>query len=413
MNVLFLTLCDFNTLNESHLYTDLLREFRKNGHRIYMISPVERRKGKKTCMIKEDKTVILKLRIGNTQKTNLLEKGISTVLIEPMFITGIKKYFSDVRFDLVLYSTPPITFCKAVEYVKKRDGARTYLLLKDIFPQNSVDLGMLSKTGARGILYRYFRAKEEKLYAISDRIGCMSQANADYVLKHNSKVAKRHKRSVEETGRSLVEVCPNSIEPVDRSIGGEERLLIRKKYQIPADKTVFIYGGNLGKPQGIGFMLRCLHAQRKNENVFFLIVGNGTEYGKVQRYMERYHPSNIVLHQWLPKEDYDKVVAACDIGMIFLDHRFTIPNFPSRLLSYMQAKLPVLAVTDASTDIGKIIVENQFGWWCESDNVGAVEKRIDEILGADKEQAGEKAYRFLIENYGSRQVYEHIFMERQ
>ena len=79
----------------------------------------------------------------------------------------------------------------------------------------------------------------------------------------------------------------------------------------------------------------------------------------------------------------------------------------------MQAKLPVLAVTDASTDIGKIIVENQFGWWCESDNVGAVEKRIDEILGADKEQAGEKAYRFLIENYGSRQVYEHIFMERQ
>ena len=408
MNVLFLTLCDFNTLNESHLYTDLLREFRKNGHRIYMISPVERRKGKKTCMIKEDKTVILKLRIGNTQKTNLLEKGISTVLIEPLFITGIKKYFSDVRFDLVLYSTPPITFCKAVEYVKKRDGARTYLLLKDIFPQNSVDLGMLSKTGARGILYRYFRAKEEKLYAISDRIGCMSQANADYVLKHNSKVAKRHKRSGEETGRPLVEVCPNSIEPVDRSIGGEERLLIRKKYQIPADKTVFIYGGNLGKPQGIGFMLRCLHAQRKNENVFFLIVGNGTEYGKVQRYMERYHPSNIVLHQWLPKEDYDKVVAACDIGMIFLDHRFTIPNFPSRLLSYMQAKLPVLAVTDASTDIGKIIVENQFGWWCESDDVSGFCKMVNEIVRNKKNEKGQCGFRYLQKQYSAELSYEII-----
>ena len=62
-----------------------------------------------------------------------------------------------------MYSTPPITFCRAVDYVKKRDNAQTYLLLKDIFPQNAVDIGMMSKQGIKGILYKFFREKEKRL----------------------------------------------------------------------------------------------------------------------------------------------------------------------------------------------------------------------------------------------------------
>ena len=90
-----------------------------------------------------------------------------------------------MKFDLVLYSTPPITLQKAVSYVKNRDGAATYLLLKDIFPQNALDLGMLKKTGVKGLFYRYFKNKEIKLYVVSDYIGCMSEANVEFLLKHN------------------------------------------------------------------------------------------------------------------------------------------------------------------------------------------------------------------------------------
>ena len=83
MNVLFISLVDFESIEERHIYTDLLREFRKHGHKIYAISPVERRKQGKTQIIEEDNCVILKLKIGNTQKVNVIEKGISTVAIEP------------------------------------------------------------------------------------------------------------------------------------------------------------------------------------------------------------------------------------------------------------------------------------------------------------------------------------------
>lgn len=355
MNVLFLTLLSFESLNERSIYTDLLREFVKNGHNVYAISPVERRQHKKTYLIKEENARILRLKIGNTQKTNLIEKGISTVMIEPTFKKAIKKYFSDVRFDLVLYSTPPITLVGAIEYVKKRDGARTYLLLKDIFPQNAVDIGMMSTSGVKSLLYKHFRIKEKKLYSISDYIGCMSQANVDYVLSNN-KLVKSNK----------VEICPNCIDVIDKSVDDTIKEEIRKKYNIPLDKKVFVYGGNLGKPQGIPFLIKCIDKCNDLQNVFFLIIGDGTEYKSIEDYVKHSRQKNIKLMKRIAKEDYDNMVGACDVGLIFLDHRFTIPNFPSRLLSYMQAKIPVFAVTDSNTDVGKTIVDGGFGWWCES-----------------------------------------------
>ena len=157
MNVLFLSLGRYWTIKESEGYTDLLREFIRHGDKVYILSPTERREGKETQLIQEENSVILKVKTGNIQKTNFIEKGISTVMIESQFLNAVKKYFSNVHFDLVLYPTPPITFVKVVEYVKKRDNAKTYLLLKDIFPQNAVDIGIMTTAGVKGLLYKYFR----------------------------------------------------------------------------------------------------------------------------------------------------------------------------------------------------------------------------------------------------------------
>lgn len=397
MNVLFLTLVSFDTLQVRNIYTDLLREFVKNEHNVYVISPTEKREGKETHIVKENCVTILRLKIGNMQKANIIEKGISTLYIGPTLKGAIKNYFLNVKFDLVLYSTPPITFVGAIEYVKKRDRAKTYLLLKDIFPQNAVDIGIMSKGGLKGLLYRYFRRKEKKLYAISDRIGCMSQANVRYVLKYNPEVRI-----------NKVEVCPNSIEVVEKSVNAETRRRIREKYGLPQDKKVFVYGGNLGKPQGIPFLIECLK-RCSGVNIYFLIVGDGTEYGMLEEYVRSSRQKNLKLMKSLPKEDYDDIVGACDVGMVFLDHRFAIPNFPSRLLSYMAAKIPILAVTDSNTDIGKIIVDGGFGWWCESNDAEHFLNIASDIANKTMiHELGERGYYFLKLHYTSKLSYEII-----
>ena len=289
---------------------------------------------------------------------------------------------------------------KAIEYVKKRDNAKTYLLLKDIFPQNAVDLGMLKTSGLKGLIYKHFRNKEKRLYAISDKIGCMSQANCDFILKHNHEIDPQK-----------VEICPNSVEVIDMRIAENEREEMRKKYDIPIDKKVFVYGGNLGKPQGISFLIDCLKAELENKQAYFLIVGDGTEFGVMEKFFNEFKPKNMKLMKRLPKEDYDKMVATCDVGMIFLDYRFTIPNFPSRLLSYMQAGLPVLACTDSNTDVGKVITDGGFGWWCESNSVSDFDNTVKEIMNSNLKEKGNNAFVYLKEHYSADVAYKVIMKE--
>ena len=397
MNVLFLTIGSIGDIEDKTLYSSLLKEFRDNGHNVYAVSPYQKRDRKKTEYREEKGLHDLRVKTGNITKCSLVEKGISTLLIETQYKRAIKKFFKNVKFDLILYSTPPITLVNVIKYIKKRDLAKSYLLLKDIFPQNAIDLGIMKNSGLKGLLYKFFRAKEKKLYAISDRIGCMSQANVDYVLKNNPEIPSEK-----------VEICPNCVEFQDMRVSKEVRDNMRTKYDLPLDKKIFVYGGNLGRPQGIPFIIKCIEAAKENNKAFFLIVGDGTEYSKLESYIRDKKPENVRLMKRLPKEDYDCMVAACDVGLIFLDHRFTIPNFPSRLLSYMQAGLPVLACTDPNTDIGRVIEDGGFGWWCESNDAAAFAAIVQNVNELDFPIMANKEIEYFMNNYTTKQGYEII-----
>lgn len=400
MNVLFITISPIPNAAANSISLDLLHEFQRAGHDVHIVCALERKENMDTYLSEEAGCKVLRVKTGNNKKANIIEKGITTVLLPSLYIKALKQHFAGVKFDLVLYPTPPVTHYETVKYIKKRDGAKTYLLLKDIFPQNAVDIGMMRKSGVKGVLYKYFRKKEKDLYAISDRIGCMSQANVDYVLRHNPEVPA-----------DKIGICPNAIEIQDVTIPDEQKVEIRQKYGIPLDKKVFIYGGNLGRPQGIPFLMECLKTQIGNPDAFFLVVGDGTEYGKLEAFFQSIDAPNMKLLKRLPKDDYDRMVAACDVGMIFLDHRFTIPNFPSRLLAYMQAQLPVLACTDPNTDIGDVITGGGFGWWCESNSTEAFAGCVQEALNADLKAAGMAGYRYLTEHYTAKQAYETVMAD--
>jgi len=411
MKILFLTVTKIDDINSRGIYTDLLRLFINKGHQVSIVSPTERRFGTDTHLIEKDNHTILKVKTLNIQKTNFIEKGIGTLLLEYQFEMAINKYFKDIKFDLILYSTPPITLTRIIDKIKKRDGAKTYLLLKDIFPQNAVDIGMMSGSG---LLYRLFRNKEQKLYRLSDFIGCMSPANVRFLLKHNP-----------EINPESVEVCPNSVELEIEPFSSDTKLQtvvsstdpqvtdyskIREKFGIPAESVVFIYGGNLGKPQGLDFLLRVLDSNRNKKNRYFLVVGSGTEYGKIAQWFEEHKPDNAQLLSALPKDEYDELVRSCDVGLIFLDPRFTIPNYPSRLLSYLEYKMPVLMATDVNTDIGPIAEENGYGLWCENGDLDTFNSSVNK-LAADpslRTQMGDKGYRFLEKNYTVKQSFEII-----
>lgn len=388
MNILFLSLSRFDDIDVRGIYSDLMREFVKRGNDVYIASPTERRFGKPTHLIDSEDCHILKIKTLNIQKTNIIEKGIGTLLLESQFDRAIRKYWGNVNFDLVLYATPPITFNKVIERIKKRCGCRSYLMLKDIFPQNAVDLGMM-KDGS--LLHKMFRRKEERLYQISDRIGCMSPANCEYVIKHNPSV-----------DCAKVELCPNAVMPIYiPELSEYDRNELLSKLSIPTDKTLFIYGGNLGKPQGIDFLLEVVKANENNDNSYIIIVGSGTEYPRISRWFEEHKPKNAKLLSALPKQEYDNLIRACHVGLIFLDPRFTITNFPSRLLSYLENRMPVLLATDMNTDMGRIAEQEGFGFWSLNGDLDPFISNMKLLTGNESKikEMGLKGEQYLLSNY--------------
>ena len=380
-------------ISVKEIFPDLLREYVAKGHQVFVVSPRERRFGVQTNEKTEGAVHYLGVRTLNLQKTNVVEKGVGQILVENQFKKAIRKFWKDIKFDLILYATPPITLQGVVKYLKRKNPqAITYLMLKDIFPQNAVDIGMMSTTGVKSILYRYFRNKEKELYAVSDYIGCMSPANVQYVLEHNPEIED-----------SRVEVAPNSVELVEKTmVEGQEKnewYYIRKKYDLPTDRPVFIYGGNVGKPQGVDYLIKCLDAIKDRKDCFFVVVGNGTEYGKLEEWHKRHVGISIKLMQRLERNDYDMMVRYSDVGLIFLDHRFTIPNYPSRILNYLEFRVPIICATDVNTDVGKIAEENGYGYWCESVKPEDFTALVDKMLSSDRKSMGEKGYEFLKANY--------------
>lgn len=344
-----------------------MRELVAQGNQVTAVTPFERREKKETKLTIETNFTNLQVKTLNIQKVNVAEKGIGMILLSKQFYKAIKKHSLVKKYDLIIYSTPPITLYNLIRKLKKKTGASTYLLLKDIFPQNAVDMGMMK---AGGVLHSYFSKIERKLYQVSDHIGCMSSANVTFIKKYHPYVA-HHK----------LHVNPNSIEPLPYKISNNDTLKL--KYNIPLKDKILVYGGNLGKPQGIHFLLEILK-QQAVIGVHYLIVGSGSEYEMLKNWFDKHNPSHATLLDFLPKKDYDALLALCDIGLIFLSRSFLIPNFPSRLLSYLEMGMPVISCTDENTDIGDIIENGKCGFKVMSGDLISYNNAVNSLTKDDQ-----------------------------
>ena len=378
MNILYITLSE-PRLSERGIYSDLVRALQSSGHRMTIVYAASPRKQKETELTEENGVSILKVVVGENFDVGLLRKGINTLMMEPKLKAAIKRFLPEALFDVCIYATPPVTFAGVVSYCKKKYGLTTFLMLKDIFPQNAVDIGLFPEGS---FIHRFFKRKEKKLYELSDHIGCMSEGNVQYIKEHEPWLPQ---------GKLFV--FPNTIEV----FGDEERI------SGSGDGTVrFVFGGNLGKPQAIGWLISAIGDPRLagRRDIEFYIIGQGSEKEKVKTAAD--NSSNLHFIEQLPVTEYEKKMKTMDVGLISLDHRFTIPNYPSRILSYMKAGMPVLACTDETTDIRQLVEEQACcGLWCSSEDTDGFVKAVLTLSEDEKlrRSMGERGRRYLEEHF--------------
>lgn len=383
---------------QQKMMRDIINEFVKNGHRAFVVCPCDDENPTQEKFVLIGNVHYLFVNIGNTTgRISIAQKIKNLLLVDKKYKKALRTAIYGKEIGLILYSTPPVTLVNTIGWAKKTLHAKTYLMLKDIFPQNAVDMGMMKKSGPMGFVYQFFRRKEKKLYGESDFIGCMSPANCRYILSHNPEIPKER-----------VGICVNSYceEPL-RTVSRNE---VRRKYGIPNDKTVFLYGGNLGKPQGLDYLVKVLRENKDSKQCFFVLCGGGNDQKKITDYILNSGAENVIFMNTLPPDRFDELTRACDVGLVFLDNRFTIPNFPSRMLSIMLNAKPILAATDKSTDVNEMIQQADCGWWCESTDTKPFNRFMAEICANPSivEEKGRNARAYYESHFTSEIAYRQI-----
>ena len=336
--ILFITIIRVDNINESGIYSDLISKFTSEGYDITVICPIERRFGLRSRIINSNGVKIIQVRSLNIQKTNIFEKTISTFLIEFLFIRSFLKNCKNEIFDIGLFTTPPIFITNFIKYIGKKKIKVKYLLLKDIFPQNALDLNITNKYSP---FYFYSRFIEKKLYKNIDHIGCMSKANLDYIIKHNN------------INKSKLEINPNTIDI--------SKYPKKNKIRNNNKELKLIYGGNLGLPQNPILISKFISKIELLDNISFKIIGSGTEFKFLANYININKIKKTQISNNLSKADYFNELDNADIGLIFLNERFTIPNYPSRILDYLYFDLAIISNTDINTDITDFIKNAKVG----------------------------------------------------
>lgn len=386
MRILFIT-SDYKTPDKgSNIYTDLAYALHKKGHQIKVVVAEEKKNTTKTYLNEENEIPVLRVKTGNLYEVSLIEKGLTFLTIARDLKRGIKKFFNNEKFDLILFQSPPLTMQSTVKWAMKKYHANSYLMMKDIFPQNGLDINLYTKTNP---MYLYFKWQEKRLYKTASKIGCMSQGNIDYLLEHN-KFLKKEK----------MELFPNTAIIKNINQSRQEKSSIREKYGLKDNDVVAIFGGNFGKPQGLDFMLEVIQKYQKNKQLKFVLIGKGTEKQKIYETIKKKKIKNVLTFDYIPREEYEKLTRASDIGLIFLDNRFTIPNYPSKTLSYFESSLPIMAATDANTDYKDMIIKENCGFWSLSGDIKDYTKKFNKLIESEslRRKMGKNGRKYYEEN---------------
>jgi glycosyltransferase involved in cell wall biosynthesis len=385
MKILFLMITYPDIKENSSMYTDLTQEFVYRGHEIYVAVA---NGPDKTLLNKEGSVNVLRVRTLELYDTSIIKKGFANILLPYQISNAIFKRLKGARFDAVIVPTPPITYLSTVKKLKKRFNPSVYLILRDIFPQNAKDLGIIKNS----LLFNYFRRKEKKLYEISDFIGCMSLGNVKYIVQHNP-----------EVNRNKLHLLPNWKNVVEYS---QPDLTLKKKFGLE-NKFIALYGGNLGKPQQIEVILDLAKEVSHIGDVVFLIIGQGSEKRRIHDSIVKKGLINVILRDQLPRGQYQELVKVSNIGIVTLSDKFRIPNIPSRTLSYWEAKIPILAAIDENTDFNSILEESGSGLWSITGNVETLRINFERLYN-NKElrmSMGEKGFQYLKKNCTTSNAY--------
>lgn len=320
---------------------DLSQEFVRQGHDVTVIVPTHLISTPWALETLEG-VQVLRVKAMQTRDTPYVKRTLAELALSSFVRKGVERSpLRDTKWDAVVWYSPTIFFGRAAAWMKNKSGCPSYLIIRDIFPEWAVDLGLMSRDG---LVHRFFKYFERVQYEAADTIGVQSPAGLPYFVEW-----KKH------SGRRL-EVLQNWLAPakdVGCSISIADGPL--------AGRRIFVYAGNMGTAQGMDMVLGLAERMKSRSDIGFLLVGRGSDVARLKALSAEKALSNVLFHDEIEPMEVPGLLAQCHVGLVMLDPRHKTHNVPGKFLTYMQAGLPVLARINDGNDLAELIATEDVG----------------------------------------------------
>lgn len=341
---------------------DLAQQFAALGHRPVVIVPSSM-SDKPWTVERLDGIEVLRVAAPPTRAPSLVRRAIAEMWLPFAMLRNLRRSpFRSAQWDVLTWYSPPIFFGPLIWALRRASGARTYLILRDIFPEWAVDLGLVR----RGPVYLVFKAIAAIQYAVAEVIGVQTPSNLAYL----SRWAQSPRRRIEVLHNWLA-VTPD----IGCSIAVEKTAL--------AGRKIFVYIGNMGVAQGMDIFIELIQGLRHREDIGFLFVGRGSEFPKLEAEKASRELNNALFFDEIDSLEIPGLLAQCHVGLVALHPDHKTHNIPGKFVSYVHYGLPVLARVNGGTDLERLIEDEGVGRVYVGNSVGELKRLAEELADND------------------------------
>jgi colanic acid biosynthesis glycosyl transferase WcaI len=253
------------------------------------------------------------------------------------------------RADVVVVVSPPLAlgFFAWIACTLRR--APFVFHVQDLQPDAAIGLGMLKQ----GMMIRALYWLESMAYRKATLVSSISDG-----------IIGAFKRKGVPEGKRLL--FPNwlRVAPKDLSQYGDGPR-VRSKFGIPDHALLALYSGNIGRKQNIGILVeaaRLLEKESKTaREIVIVIAGDGAGRSELEAALTAQPCARVKLLPLLDDADYADMLAAAQLCLITQAAGTGQYFFPSKLLSALCARVPVIAVADADSELSNAVREGGFG----------------------------------------------------
>ena len=286
--------------------------------------------------------------------------------------------------EVYLYTTNPpyLGFVGAFVSLLKRH--RYIVLLHDSYPELAVWVGKIRKDG---IIDRVWRSFNKIMYRRAQQTIVLSEAAKKLVCEHYGAAPER------------VHVIPNWADPNELKPKPKSQSKFAKEHGLVEPFTL-LYSGNLGLYYEFDMILDAAE-KLKEDNFKLVFTGSGGQRSHIEKQIKERDLTNTLLLPYQPQDSFNDSLNSCDALLVTIAKGIDGISFPSKLYTSLSVGKPIIAFSDANSQLKHIIESNNVGSWVELGNSDGLVDCIRKMMKnpKDVEATGKRARELLINEY--------------